>query len=170
MIDCARRKNRPLTQKQSSGDQGFAAVLEPRNNDVLGDAKASRYNAALGACLADGNVDGVLVIFTQQIISQPFEIAQSIVELVKHPESKPVFVSFMGDRMLQDAKTLLNANGIPAYPTPENAVKTYMKPVPLPTQHQPSRRENPKPTCSLNKPKNSLTAFSPRLPARTGKF
>ncbi|XES76170.1 MAG: NADPH-dependent glutamate synthase [Candidatus Bathyarchaeia archaeon] len=94
--------------------------------DVLGDAKASRYNAALGACLADENVDGVLVIFTQQIISQPFEIAQSIVKLVKHAESKPVFVSFMGDRMLQDAKTLLNANGIPTYPTPENAVKTYM--------------------------------------------
>ncbi len=96
--------------------------------DVLGDAKAPRYKAALEACLANENVDGVLVIFTQQIISQPFEIAQSIVELVENAGSnaKPVFVSFMGDRMLQDAKTLLNANGIPTYPTPENAVKTYM--------------------------------------------
>ena len=38
--------------------------------DVLGDAKSDRYKAAVEACLNDENMDGILVIFTQQAVSE----------------------------------------------------------------------------------------------------
>ena len=38
--------------------------------DVLGDAKADRYKAAMDVALNDENVDGILVIFTQQAVSE----------------------------------------------------------------------------------------------------
>jgi acetyltransferase len=52
--------------------------------DVLGDAKAERYKAAVDAALNDENVDGIVVIFTQQAVSESVEIAKSVVELVRN--------------------------------------------------------------------------------------
>jgi acetyltransferase len=96
--------------------------------DVLGDAKADRYRAAVEACLNDPNVDGILVIFTQQAVSESIEIAKSIVELVKGKayQNKTILTSFMGYGAVQEANNILNANNIPTYSTPEQAVKTYM--------------------------------------------
>ena len=96
--------------------------------DLLGDAKADRYRAAVEACLNDPNVDGILVIFTQQAVSESVEIAKSIVELVKGKayQNKTILTSFMGYGAVQEANNILNANNIPTYSTPEQAVKTYM--------------------------------------------
>ncbi len=96
--------------------------------DVLGDAKADRYRAAVEACLNDENIDGILVIFTQQAVSESVEIAKNIVELVKSKayQNKTILTSFMGYGAVQEANSLLNANNIPTYSTPEQAVKTYM--------------------------------------------
>ncbi|MCW4010679.1 MAG: bifunctional acetate--CoA ligase family protein/GNAT family N-acetyltransferase [Candidatus Bathyarchaeota archaeon] len=96
--------------------------------DVLGDAKADRYKAAVEACLNDPNIDGILVIFTQQAVSESVEIAKSLVDLVKSKsyQNKTILTSFMGYGAVQEANSLLNANNIPTYGTPEQAVKTYM--------------------------------------------
>jgi acetyltransferase len=109
------------------------AVLPPfwsRGNpiDVLGDAKADRYKAALDAALNDDNVDGILVIFTQQAVSESVEIAKNIVELVRNKpyQNKTILTSFMGFGAVQEANHILNANNIPTYSTPEQALKTYM--------------------------------------------
>ncbi len=66
--------------------------------DVVGDAKADYYKAAVEACLDDDTVDGILIIFTQQAGSEPVEIAKSIVELVnsKTYKNKTILTSFMG--------------------------------------------------------------------------
>ena len=96
--------------------------------DILGDAKADRYKAAVEACLDDENIDGILVIFTQQSVSEPVEIAKNLAEIVnsgKHPK-KTILTSFMGSGKVQEANNILNANNIPTYSTPEQAVKTYM--------------------------------------------
>src|SRR3972149_4243485 len=78
--------------------------------DVLGDAKAERYRAAVEACLNDDNVDGMLIIFTQQALSDPVEIAKGIVELVgqKADRNKTILTSFMGYGAVQEAKNILN--------------------------------------------------------------
>jgi acetyltransferase len=96
--------------------------------DVLGDAKSDRYKAALDAALNDENVDGIVVIFTQQAVSESVEIAKSIVELVrsKSYHNKTILTSFMGYGAVQEANNILNANNIPTYSTPEQAVRTYM--------------------------------------------
>ena len=96
--------------------------------DVLGDAKAERYKAALEAALNDDNVDGILLIFTQQAVSESVEIAKAIVELVRNKpyQNKTILTSFMGFGAVQEANHILNANNIPTYSTPEQALKTYM--------------------------------------------
>ena len=96
--------------------------------DVLGDAKADRYRAAVEACLNDENIDGILIIFTQQAVSEAVEISKGIVELVrgKSYQNKTILTSFMGYGAVLEANNILNANNIPTYSTPEQAVKTYM--------------------------------------------
>jgi acetyltransferase len=96
--------------------------------DVLGDAGAEQYKTAMEACLNDENVDGILIIFTQQAVSKAVEIAKTIVEVVKSKayQNKTILTSFMGYGAVQEANSILNANNIPTYSTPENAIKTYM--------------------------------------------
>ena len=96
--------------------------------DVLGDARVDRYKTAVEACLNDNTVDGVLVIFTKQAGSEPVEIAKGIAELVrgKDNQNKTVLTSFMGFDAVHEANNIFNANNIPTYSTPEQAVKTYM--------------------------------------------
>ncbi len=122
-----------LAQLSKKSIESLNAVLPPfwsHGNpvDVLGDAKSDRYKAALEACLNDENVDGIAIIFTQQAVSDAVGIANSIVELVrsKSYQNKTIVTSFMGSGAVQEANSILNANNIPTYSTPEQAVKTYM--------------------------------------------
>jgi len=46
--------------------------------DLIGDADAARYAAALDACLADPGVDGVLAILTPQAMTAPLEVARTV--------------------------------------------------------------------------------------------
>ncbi|MEM3377850.1 MAG: GNAT family N-acetyltransferase [Candidatus Bathyarchaeia archaeon] len=96
--------------------------------DILGDAAAERYRAALEACLNDENVDGILVIFTQQSMSDAVEIAENIVELVqsKMYQNKTILTNFMGYGTVQEANRIFSENNIPTYSTPEHAIKAYM--------------------------------------------
>jgi acetyltransferase len=96
--------------------------------DVLGDARSDRYKAAVEACLNDENIDGICIVFTQQAVSESVEIAKNIVELVrgKSYQTKTILTSFMGFGAVQEANSILNANNIPTYSTPEQAIKTYM--------------------------------------------
>ncbi len=96
--------------------------------DVVGDAKADYYRAAVEACLDDETVDGILIIFTQQAGSEPVEIAQSIVDLVNSRpyKNKTILTSFMGFDAVMHANKIFNANDIPTYSTPDQATKTYM--------------------------------------------
>jgi acetyltransferase len=95
--------------------------------DVLGDARSERYKAAVEACLNDENIDGILIVFTQQAVSESVEIAKNIVELVrgKSYQNKTILTSFMGYGAVQEANSILNANNIPTYTTPEQAIRTY---------------------------------------------
>jgi acetyltransferase len=96
--------------------------------DVLGDAKSNRYKVAVEACLNDENIDGILIVFTPQAVSESVEIAKSIVELVrgKAYQNKTILTSFMGYGAVQEANNILNENNIPTYTTPEQAIRTYM--------------------------------------------
>ena len=96
--------------------------------DILGDAKADRYKAVTEACFNDESVDGILLIFTAQAVAESAAIAKAIVELIRSKEyqNKTILTSFMGYGAVEEANSILNANNIPTYSTPEQAIKTYL--------------------------------------------
>ncbi len=92
--------------------------------DVIGDATAERYEAAIAACLKDENVDGVLTILTPQAMTAPTEVAQKVIELAnKH--SKPLLTCWMGETQVNEARKLLSEARIPHFRSPEMAVETF---------------------------------------------
>ena len=92
--------------------------------DVIGDATAERYEAAIAACLKDENVDGVLTILTPQAMTAPTEVAQKVIALANN-NSKPLLACWMGEAQVGEARKLLSQAKIPQYRSPELAVETF---------------------------------------------
>jgi len=97
-------------------------VLNPV--DVLGDALADRYAAALEAVLRDPNVGGVLVILTPQVMTQIEETAKVVGELASKYD-KPVLGCFMGRATTEKGARILREYGVPNYEVPERAVRVF---------------------------------------------
>ena len=97
-----------------------------RNNpvDILGDALADRYRKALEIVVKDNNIDGLIVLFSPQAVSQPLETAKAVVEAVRN-SGKPVLVSWMGESFVEPARQYFAKNGIPSYKTPEEAIRVF---------------------------------------------
>ena len=89
--------------------------------DVIGDARADRYEVALAAALADPAVDAVLVLFTPQAGSEPERTAEVIARLAAQ-HGKPMLTSYMGAASIGPALAILNQRRIPNYAFPEQAV------------------------------------------------
>src|SRR5512143_2614176 len=92
--------------------------------DIIGDATAERYRAAVDACLGDANVDGVLVMLTPQAMTQPTAVAQAVVDVAR-ASSKPVLTCWMGEGQVHEGRRLFKAAGIPFFTTPEPAVEVF---------------------------------------------
>ena len=98
--------------------------------DIVGDADAARYAAALEVLLADPGNDAILVMNVQTAIAPADEIAATVTGLVRkyrqqHDRSaKPVLAVWVGtDQKVID---LLNGAGVPNYPTEDDAVLGFM--------------------------------------------
>jgi len=90
--------------------------------DLLGDAKADRYEKALTILEKDANVDSLLVISTPQAMSE-LEKTASLVSTLAKKSKKPVVASFMGGLEMKKAQKILAQNKVPNYNYPEDAVK-----------------------------------------------
>lgn len=88
--------------------------------DVIGDAQADRYRAALDAVADDKNVNSILVILTPQSMTKIEETAHVIAELKKKTK-KPIVVSFMGEATVEAGVTVLQNSGVAAVNFPEQA-------------------------------------------------
>jgi len=93
--------------------------------DLLGDATPERYVEVIKICRQDDNIDGLLIIFTPQGITNPAEAAMAVAEACKGA-TKTILTSWMGREDVEEANEILNRNKLPTYSTPERAVKTYM--------------------------------------------
>ncbi|RLC53631.1 MAG: acetyl CoA synthetase subunit alpha [Candidatus Cloacimonadota bacterium] len=123
--------------------------------DVLGDAGPVQYAKALEMCSKDRNVDGILVILTPQSMTDPTAVAEELTEFAKK-STKTVLACWMGASDIYEGQKILEANNIPVYQTPEDAVKAFMimydysrnlqilheTPAQIPTQFQPNKKAN----------------------------
>ena len=92
--------------------------------DILGDATSERYQKALDICLKDKNVDGVLVILTPQAMTNPTQVALSIIEGAK-ASKKPVLASWTGGERVQEGRDLFANSRVAHFSTPEVAVDAF---------------------------------------------
>lgn len=92
--------------------------------DLIGDADSARYKAAVSACLADGGIDGILVILTPQAMTEAEATARAVVEAA-HGASKPLIACWMGQASTGAARALLHEAQIPVFRTPEPAVEMF---------------------------------------------
>lgn len=125
--------------------------------DVLGDAGPEQYSKAVELCAKDKNVDGILVILTPQSMTDSTEIARKISAISKNCR-KTILASWMGADDIHKGQEVLEANNIPVYQNPENAVKCFMHmynysrnleilhetPSHIPHEFQPKKNENKK--------------------------
>jgi acetyltransferase len=97
-----------------------------RNNpiDVLGDADADRYGKAIEIVSSDPNNDGILAIVTPQAMTDTTAIAKRLQNLKRIP-GKPILASWMGGRKVAEGETILNASGIPTFPYPDAAARSF---------------------------------------------
>ncbi len=94
--------------------------------DVIGDARADRYTAALKAVLDDPNVDQALVILTPQSMTDIDSIARGICQ-IHEKAGKPIACSFMGATDVHSGVELLQEARIPHYVLPEWACEAMAK-------------------------------------------
>jgi acetyltransferase len=107
-------------------NQTLPATWSHRNPvDVIGDASPARLASALTTVLDDDEVDAALVVFAPQAVSRPTDAARSIIKVAK-ASTKPVLTSWMGGVSMGPGVELLSGAGIPAYSTPEQAVRAFM--------------------------------------------
>ena len=92
--------------------------------DLLGDAGAERYRAALQACLEDPGVDGVLVMLTPQAMTDATACAEAVVA-ARAGHHKPVLACWMGQRRVEAAVRLFAQHHLPSFSSPESSVEAF---------------------------------------------
>jgi acetyltransferase len=97
--------------------------------DVIGDARADRYAAALEAVYCDPGVDQILVILTPQSMTDINTIARTICELKSRfaTSGKTLACSFMGSKDVAPGIEILLRHGVPHYILPEWAVEAMWR-------------------------------------------
>ena len=95
--------------------------------DIVGDADAARFEAALGPILADANTDAVMVLHCPTALSRSEEVAEAVVRsLEQHRKismrKKPVFAVWLGSNERTDE--IFTKAGIPHFET--DAVRGFM--------------------------------------------
>ena len=92
--------------------------------DVVGDAKADRFELALDAVMKDEEVGIVLLIMTPQIITEPKKTVRMLFELHQQYPHKPIITSLMGGDSFYESFNILSSNSIPCYPFADRAVSS----------------------------------------------
>jgi len=93
--------------------------------DILGDASPERYERAVNICLKDPEVNGLLIILAPQALTRPTEVAESLAGFIK-VKTHPIFVSWMGGKLMEMGRDIFNRAGVPTFDTPERAVRAFM--------------------------------------------
>ncbi len=94
--------------------------------DIVGDAPAERYVAALKVLLDAPDVDALLFIQSPTAIVPSEEIASACASLIAGSR-RSVFACWLGGDSMKRAEAIFVAAGIPTYATPEEAVRGFLQ-------------------------------------------
>lgn len=93
--------------------------------DILGDATPDRLQAVTEIVMNDPGIDAVLVILTPQAMANPTESARRLIRLFES-HNKPVLAVWLGGKTMHESMNMFKQAGIPAYATPDQAVRAFM--------------------------------------------
>lgn len=93
--------------------------------DILGDAKADRYAAALEIVMADPASDAVLVLNCPTALAAGEEAAEAVAAAVDGNRSVPVLTNWLGGDATLASRTILGQHRIPNFESPEQAVRAF---------------------------------------------
>ncbi|MBP8214263.1 MAG: CoA-binding protein, partial [Propionivibrio sp.] len=119
----------PLAELSADTMKSLNTSLSPnwsRSNpiDIVGDASPAQYRDAILAAAQDEGVDGILVMLAPQAMTQPTEVAQSVIE-VSNSTPKAIIACWMGQEHVEEGRLAMENAGIPAFRMPETAVELY---------------------------------------------
>ncbi|HEY6897130.1 MAG TPA: GNAT family N-acetyltransferase [Rhodocyclaceae bacterium] len=92
--------------------------------DVLFDASAEAFAAAVAAAMADPQVDGVLAILAPHTFEDPLVMARATIRSAG-ASHKPLLTCWMGEANVRRARNAFAEAAVPTFRTPENAVVAY---------------------------------------------
>ena len=99
--------------------------------DVIGDADAGRYAAALEILLTADDADAVLVMNCPTALASSTEIAERVTALVDHHKTggrvtKAVIANWLGEEASREARELFARKDIGSFATPAEAIDGFM--------------------------------------------
>jgi acetyltransferase len=91
--------------------------------DIIGDAPAERYKAAVLAAASDPATDVVLVMNCPTALASPVEAAAAVAALAENGmiNGKPVLACWLGAHTAREGRLILQQAGIASYDTPSEA-------------------------------------------------
>ena len=89
--------------------------------DLTGSSTTEWYEAAMEACLKSDRFDGLLLITILSTPQLTEDITETIIKMKKY--NKPIICCTIGGVYTLNIIRILEAEGIPVYPTPERAAK-----------------------------------------------
>ncbi|HSK87432.1 MAG TPA: acetate--CoA ligase family protein [Anaerolineales bacterium] len=94
--------------------------------DLTGMAGNDWYYKSVKFAFAHPWTDGLIVLYCETAITNPVEIAQAVKKAIDDAgvKDRPVVVSMVGGTRCDEAMQWLVENGIPAYPTPDQAMNS----------------------------------------------
>src|SRR5690606_19961028 len=126
-----------LAKLSDEGIKALDAVLPPtwsRANpvDVIGDADAERYCAALEVLLEEPGTDAILIMNCPTAASSSTAVAQGIVEAIEARRQakkplKPILTNWLGEGASREARQLFASHDIASFEFPASAVEGFMQ-------------------------------------------
>ncbi|MCT4656899.1 MAG: bifunctional acetate--CoA ligase family protein/GNAT family N-acetyltransferase [Cohaesibacter sp.] len=97
--------------------------------DIIGDAGAERYKAALNLVMDDKNSDAVLAMACPTALASTEDAAKAVVEVMQERKKlgkrrPPIFAAWLGGN--DSISEIFEEAGIPHYPTPADAIRGFM--------------------------------------------
>lgn len=91
--------------------------------DIIGDAPAERYSAAMTAVAEDAGTDALLVMNCPTGLASPAEAAQAVARLARGGmiNGKPVLTCWLGEKTAREGRHVLQEAGIASFETPAAA-------------------------------------------------